>query len=186
MRHLPNLITLLRMLATVPLAWLIREDRYGEALLLALAAGASDALDGFLAKRFGWQSWIGGVLDPLADKLLLTACFVSLVVAGVLPAWLAVLVLARDVIIVSGAVAYHNLIEPIQAQPTWLGKITTVVQIAFVLATLLHLADYLRLPPLAQAALFWSVVASTVASGIDYVLRWAARARRERRRRADP
>src|SRR5580765_6764447 len=87
-RHLPNLLTASRMLMVVPLAWLILDGHYRGALLVAASAGATDALDGLLAKRYGWQSWLGGVLDPLADKLLLIACFVSLDLAGAIPDWL--------------------------------------------------------------------------------------------------
>ena len=76
-RHLPNALTVLRMGLVVPLAWLIRETRYDEAVIVAAVAGLTDALDGFLAKRCGWQSWLGGVLDPIADKLMLVACFVN-------------------------------------------------------------------------------------------------------------
>ena len=76
LRHLPNLITALRMLLVVPLCWLIQAARYDGALLVAAIAALSDAVDGFLARRFGWQSWVGGMLDPVADKLLLTAAFV--------------------------------------------------------------------------------------------------------------
>jgi cardiolipin synthase len=184
MRHLPNVITTLRMLLTLPLAWLLLAGRYDAALIVALVAGASDALDGYLAKRYGWKSWLGGVLDPIADKLLLTACFVCLAVVEVLPAWLAWLVVGRDVVIVAGAVAYHNLIGPLTAQPTLISKFTTCVQIAFVLATLLHLSRFAEWPDALNTALVWTVVAATVASGIDYVVRWSARAMRERRRQA--
>src|SRR5688572_24109147 len=112
MRHIPNLLTLLRMLLTVPLAWLLRDGRFDTALIVALVAGFTDALDGFLAKRFSWQSRLGGLIDPVADKLLLVACFVGLAQVDALPWWLAAVVIGRDAVIVSGAVAYHNLIGP--------------------------------------------------------------------------
>jgi cardiolipin synthase (CMP-forming) len=98
LRHLPNLITLLRMVLVVPLCWLISNGRYDGALLVAALAGFSDALDGYLAKRCGWQSWIGGMLDPVADKLLLTAAFVWLALVGGIAAWLALLVVGRDLV----------------------------------------------------------------------------------------
>ena len=92
MRHIPNALTLLRMLLTVPLAWLLRDGRYDLSLAIALVAGFTDALDGYLAKRFSWQSRLGGLIDPVADKLLLIACFFGLAGAGALPWWLAALV----------------------------------------------------------------------------------------------
>ena len=117
-RHLPNALTVLRMVLVVPLAWMIRETRYDEAVVVAAVAGLTDALDGFLAKRLGWQSWLGGVLDPIADKLLLIAAFLWLAFAGDVPAWLAALVVARDLVIVAGAIAYHYLIGRFDAAPS--------------------------------------------------------------------
>ncbi|HOV56495.1 MAG TPA: CDP-alcohol phosphatidyltransferase family protein [Rhodanobacteraceae bacterium] len=181
LRHLPNALSLLRMLLTVPLAWWIGDGRYEAALGLAFVAGVSDALDGFLAKRCGWQSWLGGVIDPLADKLLLTASFVTLAATHAIPAWLAALVVGRDVVIVAGAVVYHNLIGRVTAEPTRLSKFTTFVQIVFVLATLLHLSRWAEWPAWVNATLLWLVVAATLASGIDYVWRWSLRAWRGRR-----
>jgi cardiolipin synthase len=179
-RYLPNALTVLRMLLVVPLAWLIREGWYERALLVAACAGATDALDGLLAKRYGWQSWLGGVLDPLADKLMLLACFLSLSLIGAHPVWLSVLVIGRDVVIVAGAVAYHHLIGRLNAQPTPLSKFTTVVQIFYVLAQLLHLTRWFDLP-LLTAVLMWATVVCTVVSGLQYVAVWSRKAQRERR-----
>jgi cardiolipin synthase len=178
LRHLPNLITLLRIALVVPLCWLIETGRADLAWLVAAIAGLSDALDGLLAKRFGWQTWIGGMLDPVADKLLLTASFIWLARAGGLPAWLALLVVGRDVIIVSGAVLYHVLFGRFQAEPSLLSKTTTVLQIALVLVVLLHLSRWITLGPAVQALLFVIVAAATVASGVHYIVAWSLRARR--------
>jgi cardiolipin synthase len=178
LRHLPNLITLLRIALVVPLCWLIETGRADLALLVAAIAGLSDALDGLLAKRFGWQTWIGGMLDPVADKLLLTASFIWLARAGGLPAWLALLVVGRDVIIVSGAVLYHVLFGRFQAEPSLLSKTTTVLQIALVLVVLLHLSRWITLSPAVQTLLFVIVAAATVASGVHYIVAWSLRARR--------
>lgn len=178
LRHLPNLITLARIALVVPLCWLIADGRYEGALLVAAIAGSSDALDGFLAKRFGWQSWIGGILDPLADKLLLTAAFVWLALVGALPLWLAAVVVGRDLVIVAGAIAYHVWIGRFEAAPSRLSKLTTAVQIGFVLALLLHLAHWLVLPPIVRTVLAMATAGVTLASGLHYVVVWAARARR--------
>ncbi len=180
-RHLPNLISLLRLLLVLPAFWLIEGHRYGEALGVAALAGASDALDGFLAKRFGWQSRLGGLLDPLADKMLLLACFGGLVLVDALPVWLLVLVLGRDLLIVGGAVAYHNLVGPFDAAPTLLSKATTAVQIACALLVLLQLAWLPQLP--GAGVIVFLTAALTLASGLHYVVVWSLRAVRTLRAR---
>ncbi len=180
-RHLPNTLTVLRMALVVPLAWMIRETRYDEAVVVAAIAGLTDALDGFLAKRYCWQSWLGGVLDPIADKLMLVACFVTLGLVGAHPDWLTGLVVGRDVVIVAGAVAWHNLIGRIHAQPTHLSKLTTVVQIVYVLAQLLHLSHWLELPPRLLEVLIVLTAILTAASGLQYVVVWSRKALRARK-----
>ena len=183
-RHLPNALTVLRMALVVPLAWLIRETRYDEAVIVAAVAGLTDALDGFLAKRCGWQSWLGGVLDPIADKLMLVACFVTLGMVGAHPDWLTWLVVGRDAVIVAGAVAWHNLIGRIHAQPTHLSKLTTVVQIVYVLAQLLHLSHWLDLPARLLDVLIGLTAVLTAVSGLQYVVVWSRKALRMRGERA--
>ncbi|MEO7064340.1 MAG: CDP-alcohol phosphatidyltransferase family protein [Dokdonella sp.] len=183
LRHLPNLITVLRMVLVVPLCWLISAGRYDAALLIAAVAGLSDALDGFLAKRFGWQSWIGGMLDPIADKLMLMAAFVWLALNGELPVWLAAVVVGRDVAIVLGAIAYHNLIGRFDASPSRLSKLTTVIQIVFVLVELLRLSGWVAVPALLRTVLIAVTTGFTLASGLHYVWVWGARARRSSRLR---
>ena len=178
LRHLPNVITALRIALVVPLCYLISAGRYDGALLVAAIAGFSDALDGYLAKRFGWQSWIGGMLDPVADKLLLMAAFVWLALAGELPEWLAVLVVGRDLAIVAGAVAYHNLIGRFDAAPSRLSKLTTVAQIVFVLIELLRLSHWIDMPSPVRSALIAIIAALTLLSGLHYIAIWGARARR--------
>lgn len=178
MRHLPNLITSLRILLVVPLCWLIDAGRYDGALLVVAVAGLSDAADGFLAKQFGWQSWIGGMLDPLADKLLLIAAFVWLALAGDLPAWLALLIVGRDLVIVAGALAYHLLIGRFDAAPSRLSKLTTAVQILFILIELLRLSRWIELAPAWRQGLIAITAGLTLASGLHYVAVWGARARR--------
>lgn len=181
LRHLPNLVTTFRIVLVVPLCWLIDEARFPAALGLVALAGASDGMDGFLARRFGWQSWIGGLLDPLADKLLLTVAFICLSLAGQMPPWLALLVVGRDLVIVCGAFAYHFLIGPFEAAPSGLSKATTAIQIAFVLVTLLRSSTWLAIPEWLWLALVLVTAAATLASGFNYIVVWSARARRARR-----
>ncbi|MBP6328028.1 MAG: CDP-alcohol phosphatidyltransferase family protein [Dokdonella sp.] len=176
LRHLPNLITLLRLALVWPVYWQISKGQYEAALILAAIAGGSDAVDGWLAKHFGWESRLGGLMDPLADKLLLLAAFTGLTMVDVLPAWMLGLIVGRDLLIVSGAVAYHNLIGAFDARPTWLSKTTTLFQILLVLAELLRLSWVPQLSGLDALLVFTAVL--TVASGVHYVLVWSMRARR--------
>jgi cardiolipin synthase (CMP-forming) len=180
-RQLPNLITAARIALILPLIGLMRNGDYRTALAVAMLAAFSDGLDGFLAKRYGWQTRLGGLLDPIADKLLLAACFVGLWAAHATPAWLMLLVLGRDLLIVCGAVAFQVLVGPVEGRPTWLSKATTALQLAYVLAGLLHLAW--ATPPASWLDVGVALVAlATLASGIDYVLTWSRRALRERHR----
>lgn len=181
LRQLPNAITLARIAMVLPLALLIRDGEYRVAFWLTLVAGASDALDGLLAKRFGWETRLGGLLDPIADKLLLASLYLGLWGAGQLPTWLVALVVGRDVVIFAGAVAYHWLIAPVQARPSYVSKATTLAQVTLVLGWLLHLALW-PMPPALLDFGVGLVAGLTVVSGLDYVVRWSLKARRERRR----
>jgi len=177
-RQLPNALTLLRILLTPLIALQLVADRFALALALVLLAGLSDLLDGWLARRYGWQTRLGGLLDPIADKLLVNTCFAGLWWTGALPGWLVALVFARDVVIVAGACAFHWLIRPLQAAPTSLGKLNTVVQIGFILFCLLMLSVPNLPSRLIDAGVFL-VAAVALASGADYVVRYAHRALRE-------
>ncbi|HET7843964.1 MAG TPA: CDP-alcohol phosphatidyltransferase family protein [Xanthomonadales bacterium] len=179
---IPNAITVARLLMSAPLAWAILRDDPRFALALAVVAGTSDALDGLLARRFGWRSRLGGLLDPVADKLMLLACYVSLVAIGGAPAWLVWLVLGRDLVIVAGAVAYHNFIGRLDAEPSRISKLTTFLQIALAVALLAERLPSVAMPPWLHAALVWSTAAATLASGLHYVVVWTAKARRATRK----
>lgn len=176
LRHLPNAITLARIAACVPLSVWIVIGEHKAALWLALVIGLSDVLDGFLARRFGWQSRIGGLLDPIADKLFLVCAFISLGVLGVMPVWLIALVLIRDLVIVAGAFAYHRLVEPVPAEPSRLGKFSTMAQVLLALALLVHLAGF-PVPGELPRILIAVVALLAVTSGAHYAWTWTARAR---------
>jgi cardiolipin synthase (CMP-forming) len=180
-RHLPNALTASRMLLVVPLVWLIHEGRYEAAVFVALIAGLTDAVDGWLAKHFHWESWIGGILDPIADKLMLIGGFVSLGMVGAHPQWLTWLVVGRDFVIVAGAVAYHNLIGRISGEPSALSKLNTCVQIAYVLLQLVNLTRWVEFPHAAVTASIYITAVFAVASGLQYVIIWTAKAARVRK-----
>ncbi len=180
MRSLPNLITVLRILLIYPFVLSLLHGEAGTALLLFAVAGISDGLDGFLAKRFGWTSRLGAVLDPVADKMLLLAAYLTLGWMALLPLWLLVLVVLRDVVIVGGAVAYYRLFGAYDMQPLLISKFNTVCQVALVvlvLAVVWHAGVEPRL--LAWAG--YVVAATTLASGAAYVWVWTRRALSQRR-----
>lgn len=179
-RHLPNALTALRLVLTPLLYAALAAGRPRQALVLLAVAALSDALDGLLARRFGWQSRLGGLLDPIADKLVLNASFLGLWMFGALPDWFIALVIGRDLLIVAGAVGYHLLVRPLQPEPSLLGKLNTVVQVLFALLLILQLGFPLWPSHWVQPAV-WIVALVTAASGVDYVIRWSGRAWRERR-----
>lgn len=162
-------------MSVVPLAWLIALEMHGWALVLGLAAGASDAVDGLLAKRFGWVSRLGGVLDPIADKLLLVSAFIMLAAQGLLPMWLLLLVIMRDVVIVVGGVAYHYVVAPFDAAPMLISKLNTLVQILLVLGVLAAQSVWPWLQPWVEVG-GWLVAVTTLLSGVQYVWVYGRRA----------
>lgn len=171
LHHLPNLISALRIVLVLPLAWFLLQHDFDIALLLVFIAGVSDALDGFLAKHYGWTSALGSVLDPLADKLLLVVTFLSLGYLALVPAWLVVAVLARDIIIVTGGVAYYVSIGRFDMAPTLISKLNTLMQLVLVFGVVLaQVFDFQRMWMIEIGV--WIVLATTVLSGIDYVWTW--------------
>jgi cardiolipin synthase len=137
--NLPNIITIARIFTVPVVVWAIVSGRPGVAFWLFLAAGISDAIDGFIAKRFGLQSELGAYLDPLADKALLVSIYVTLAVAGYVPQWVAIAVVSRDIMIVSAVILSWVLDKPVTIRPLVVSKLNTAAQIvfaAFVLASL--------------------------------------------------
>lgn len=176
LRHLPNLISVLRIVLVAPLIATILLGRYEVALVIAVFAGVSDGVDGYLARRFQWQSRLGSILDPVADKLMLVGCLIALGWLHEVPRWLVVLVVVRDATIALGALAWHRVLHTFEAHPSWLSKTTTVAQIGFVLLVLADLAFGWGVP---MAIPVWVVAILTAASGFDYVVRWGRMARHE-------
>ena len=175
LKLLPNAICVARMLLVAPFVYFVLASRFEAALLVLVVAGFSDGLDGFLAKRFDWRTRLGGLLDPAADKLLLVAAFVSLSYAGLVPVALTLVVVARDVLIVFGAVCYQWLIAPVQGEPAAISKLNTACQLAMVFFVLTA-AAYGWPPPVSLTVLGSAVVFTSIVSGLTYVLRWSARA----------
>jgi cardiolipin synthase len=174
-RDIPNAISLLRLLAVIPVVWLLLERQFGWALLLFAAAGLSDGLDGFLAKQYGWQSPLGGILDPLADKVLLMASFLVLGTLSLVPAWLVVAVIFRDLLIMGGALMYHYGVEQLEAAPTLMSKINTLLQILLVVLAITN-AGPMPISPRILSFLVWSCLATVIVSGSQYVWIWSRKA----------
>lgn len=173
---LPNAISALRGLAALPLFLLILDEAWIVAFWLALIAGATDVLDGSIARYWKLQSRLGGWLDPLADKALVAAAMLALMVVDLLPLWLIVLALARDLWLLGGSVAYQFKVAPLYAEPSLLGKLCTLSQILLVAATLWTAG---RGWPGDAFVMGWTwlVVALTMISGLHYTWVWLRRAR---------
>lgn len=169
--QIPNLLTFSR-IALVPVLILVLKDRdYTAALLVFLLAGISDALDGWIAKRWRYTTRVGAILDPVADKFLLVSSYVMLMLLDHLPFWLVLTVAFRDMIIIGGYLVYTSVIGAAQMRPSLLSKFNTLVQIVLVVAILAHEASGFDYRPFIDA-LIWLVFATTVASGLHYVLVW--------------
>ena len=169
---IPNAICVLRILLVAPCALTLLAGRYELTLLLFGVAAVSDALDGWLAKTFGWTSRLGKILDPIADKLLLVTVFLTLVWLGLAPGWLVATVVVRDVLIVGGAIAYRVLIGYVEGHPTPVSKLNTLLQLSYVLAVIAAAAWH-AVPPALVIAVGAATFVTTVVSGIDYVLTYA-------------
>ena len=178
-RDIPNAITIMRVFLVPPVGWAILVGEYPIAFWLFFLAGFSDALDGFLARAFHWQSQLGATLDPIADKSLMILAFFCLFWVGSIPWWLFVAVLLRDVIIIGGALAYQYLTRNLHMEPLLLGKLNTALQILVVLAILLHLA-FGWFTPAWITAMSLLLLVTTLLSGVAYVREWSRRARRYR------
>lgn len=129
--NLPNAITLLRLFAVPAVVWAIAEGQIALAFWIFLAAGVSDAVDGFIAKRFHMQSELGALLDPIADKALIVSIYVALALSGLVPGWLTLAVVVRDVLIVAAVASSWAMQRPVSIRPLIVSKLNTTAQIGF-------------------------------------------------------
>lgn len=177
--NLPNVITLLRLAAVPIVAWLIQQQRWEAACWVFLAAAVSDGIDGFLARWLNQMTALGAALDTVADKALGMVTLVMLTLGDAIPLWVTLAILLRDTVIVLGALSYRGLAGHLEIHPTWLGKthmfaeFTLLALVLGVLAEVLAFEDWLQW-------VFAAVFAIAVASGVQYVWIWSAKARRER------
>lgn len=171
---LPNAITFARLCAVPGAIWLMLQHRLDLAFWVFVAAGVSDGIDGWLARIRNSRSALGALMDPVADKALLVSVYVTLAALGVLPDWLAILVVFRDLLIVGGVLVLYLLGQPPIIQPLWISKLNTALQIALAAGALL-LAGYRLDAGVALQAGIWLVTATTLASGAAYVVQAARR-----------
>ena len=175
-KDIPNIISVARILLVFPVIWWLLNENFVGALILFFVAGISDALDGALARAFHWQSRLGGMLDPLADKFLLVSVYLCLGWLNALPWWLIGLVALRDLIIVGGALAYNFKVAQLEADPSLVSKVNTALQISLALLVVYNLAYQAPLSDL-EPVLIWGVALFTLISGVDYVISWGRKAR---------
>jgi cardiolipin synthase len=171
---LPNAITFARLCAVPGAVWLMLQHRLDLAFWVFVAAGVSDGIDGWLARVRNARSRLGAVLDPAADKALLVSVYVTLAVLGVLPDWIAILVVFRDVLIVGGVLLLTLLSQPPRIRPLMISKLTTLLQIALAAAALAH-AGHGWIDAWLVETLVWATATATVASGATYVIQAARR-----------
>jgi cardiolipin synthase (CMP-forming) len=169
--NLPNLITIARILLVPVVVWAIASREWQIAFLLFLIAGVSDAIDGFLAKRFGMSSELGAYLDPLADKVLIVSIYIALGITEAIPRWIVILVVSRDILIIGGVMLAWFLGKAVRVKPVLVSKLNTVAQIVFACLVLAALAFQVEVEAV-QDGTMAIVAVLTLASIGFYVREW--------------
>lgn len=169
--NLPNALSLGRLLAVPVIVWLLLREAYVGAFVVFALAGISDAIDGYIAKQFGMDTEIGRFLDPIADKTLLVSIYITLGHQEILPVWLVILVVSRDLLIVGGALLAYTMSQPMRPTPLFISKINTVLQISLAATVLGDVAFQAGLA-MPAAVLMYAVAASTALSGARYLVNW--------------
>jgi cardiolipin synthase len=168
----------MRIFLIAPIIILFVNNEFAWALGLFAIAGLSDSVDGYLAKKYDWDTRLGAFLDPAGDKLLVAWSYGTLAFLGHIPVWMAVIVIFRDVVIVAGSFLYHYLVRRLEGDPTFISKFNTGLEFAFLILVM------------AKAGFDWpndititvvgaAVLVTVVISGYDYVSNWIRSARRE-------
>jgi cardiolipin synthase (CMP-forming) len=177
---LPNIITLARIVLIPVTAYFLVNEAYRIALPIFLVAALSDFADGFIARRFRFASRLGAVLDPVADKLNMLVATVLLAWQALMPIWLAIAIVARDIVIVLGAIAYRMARGRLDIAPTRLSKLNTVLEFSVLLLIMAFAAGWVDAGTW-MPTLFLIVFATVVASGAQYVWLWGRKAIADRR-----
>ena len=167
--NLPNIISVFRLCLVLPITWVLLEKNYNVALILFFIAGFSDALDGFLAKKFDWSSKLGTMLDPMADKILLNVCYLTLSYLTLIPWWLTAVIFLRDLILTVIGLHYYFHDVNFKIQPTMLSKLNTFLQILLVFGIIL--IESLAI----EFSMSWLVILvliSTLTTSAHYFILW--------------
>ncbi len=173
---IPNAISLARIFLIAPIILLFINDQYAWALFLFVVASLSDGLDGYIAKKYDWNTRLGAFLDPAGDKLLVAWSFGTLAFLGQVPVWLAVIVILRDVLIVAGSFMYHYLVRRLEGDPTVISKLNTGLEFAFLIAVMSK-AGFGWPDDITITVIGAAVLITVVISGYDYVSNWIRSAR---------
>jgi len=176
--NIPNLICFARIALVIPIIRLLWQEQFLLSLLLILIAGLSDILDGYLAKKNNWRSYLGAVLDPAADKILLVSLFITLQSMDLIPLWLTLTVILRDLMIVFGLSLYRYFVGVPQPKPTRISKFNTLLQLAFII--LVILAQGIQFPFAILSMVCGSLVfVTSILSGLDYWIIWSIAAKKK-------
>lgn len=177
---LPNILSVLRIFLVVPCVWWLGQHNYAATLAVFMMAALTDAADGGLAKRYGWASRLGSLLDPIADKILVGGVIVTLGVQAYVPVWWAGVIIARDIVIVGGALLYRYWVGFLEGRPTVVSKLNTCLQLLSVMAIIAQEAWQMHFNGNLMNGLLAVTFLTTCISGFDYVISTVRRARVER------
>ena len=169
--NIPNFLTLFRIILVPAFVIFLIQEEYDKALIVFVVAGLTDALDGTLARLLKCQTVLGAYLDPIADKLLLVTSYATLAILGIIPAWLAVLVISRDFIILMGIAILTLMSIPYEIKPAIVSKVTTALQISTIFFPLLYKVVQHDIGYQWIMGLFWLTALFTVISGMVYIIR---------------
>ena len=176
--NIPNLICLTRIVLVIPIITSLWQERFLLSLLLIVIAGLSDILDGYLAKKNNWRTYLGAVLDPAADKILLVSLFLTLQSMDLIPLWLTLTVILRDFMIVFGLSLYRYFVGVPQPKPTSISKFNTTLQLAFIIMVIL--AQDVQFPFEILSMVCGSLVfVTSILSGLDYWIVWSIDAKQK-------
>ena len=166
--NIPNILTVSRILMTPLFIILLMKDLFGLALVIFSLATFTDGLDGFIARYFNQRTLMGAYLDPIADKFLLSAAFITLAILTVIPAWLTVIVISRDILIVAGIIIFAINDIKVKIRPSIVSKFTTAFQLGTIIIVLLGI--YYPVVEIAELPALWATAGLTILSGLHYML----------------
>ena len=170
--NIPNFLSLLRIILVPVIVIFLIQESYARALIVFVIAGLTDALDGAVARLLNKQTELGSFLDPLADKILLSTCFIALAIFGLIPSWLAVIVISRDFIILLGIATLSMMSVSYEIKPVFVSKVTTTLQIATVFFALLIKAHNFNIVSYDLILILsWLTASFTIISGLIYIIK---------------